>query len=136
MLSRTTELLMNRKLKIFNFQLKKFKTLSLFFTIYLFCCLEHYAWLGSSWFQDLFGTKKYGFSISAQSYDFCPCLAQLDNLDFTLSHKGSIERASRVHYEMNPDTLSTKPLCTLNWTPMYLEMNLGPYFQNIYIFLK
>ena len=29
--------------------------------------------------------KYHGFSISAQSYEFCPHLAQLDNLDFTMS---------------------------------------------------
>ena len=30
--------------------------------------------------------KIHGFLISAQSYNFSPRLAQLDNLDFTLSH--------------------------------------------------
>ena len=29
--------------------------------------------------------KYHGILISAQSYDFCPCLAQHDNLEFTLS---------------------------------------------------
>ena len=29
--------------------------------------------------------KNHGYSISAQSYDFCPHLIQLDILDFTLS---------------------------------------------------
>ena len=29
--------------------------------------------------------KKHGYSISAKSYDFCPCLIKLDILDFTLS---------------------------------------------------
>ena len=29
--------------------------------------------------------KNHGYSISAQSYDFCPRLIQLDILDFTLS---------------------------------------------------
>ena len=31
-------------------------------------------------------TKNHGYSISAQSYDFCPCLIKLDILYFTLSH--------------------------------------------------
>ena len=30
--------------------------------------------------------KNHGYSISAQRYDFCPHLIQLDILDFTLSH--------------------------------------------------
>ena len=30
--------------------------------------------------------KNHGYSISAQSYDFCPCLIKLDILDFTVSH--------------------------------------------------
>ena len=30
--------------------------------------------------------KNHGHSISAQSYDFRPCLTKLDILDFTLSH--------------------------------------------------
>ena len=30
--------------------------------------------------------KNHSYSISAQSYDFCPRLIQLDILDFTLSH--------------------------------------------------
>ena len=30
--------------------------------------------------------KNHGYSIPAQSYDFCPHLIQLDILDFTLSH--------------------------------------------------
>ena len=30
--------------------------------------------------------KNHGYSISAKSYDFCPHLRKLDNLDFTLSH--------------------------------------------------
>ena len=30
--------------------------------------------------------KNHGYSISSQSYDFCPHLAQLNTLDFTLSH--------------------------------------------------
>ena len=30
--------------------------------------------------------KNCGYSISAQSYDFCPRLIQLDIFDFTLSH--------------------------------------------------
>ena len=30
--------------------------------------------------------KNHGYSISAQSYDFCPRLIQLDILDFSLSH--------------------------------------------------
>ena len=29
--------------------------------------------------------KNHGYSIAAQSYDFCPHLTQLDILDFTLS---------------------------------------------------
>ena len=33
------------------------------------------------------GQENHGYSISAQSYEFCPQLAQLDNLDFTLFHK-------------------------------------------------
>ena len=35
--------------------------------------------------------KNHGYSISAQSYDFCPHLTQLDILDFTLSHIQQIE---------------------------------------------
>ena len=31
--------------------------------------------------------KNHGYSIPAQSYDFCPHLIQLDILDFTLSRK-------------------------------------------------
>ena len=30
--------------------------------------------------------KNHSYSISAQSYDFCPHLIQLNILDFTLSH--------------------------------------------------
>ena len=33
--------------------------------------------------------KNHGYSISAQSYDFCPHLAHLNTLDFTLSHNSS-----------------------------------------------
>ena len=40
----------------------------------------------------------HGFSISAHSYDFCPRLAQLDNIDFTLSHmsRDSVSPVSRI----------------------------------------
>ena len=36
--------------------------------------------------------KNHGYSISAQSYDFCPHLLQLDILDLTLSHMHLIEK--------------------------------------------
>ena len=36
-------------------------------------------------FRNCVAPKYHGFWISAQSYDFCPRLAQLDNLDFTVS---------------------------------------------------
>ena len=70
---------MNRKWFIF-------KILSLICTLIFQLRLEHYACLGSSGYQDLFGKKNHGYLISAQSYDFCPRLIQLDILDFTLSH--------------------------------------------------
>ena len=36
-------------------------------------------------FRICMAPKNHGYLISAQSYEFCPHLAQLDNLDFTLS---------------------------------------------------
>ena len=44
--------------------------------------------LGAVNFRICLALKYHGNSISAQSYDFCPHLAQLDTLDFTLSHRG------------------------------------------------
>ena len=43
-----------------------------------------HAW-GAVEFRIHLAPKYHGNSISAQSYDFCPPLAQLDTLDFTLS---------------------------------------------------
>ena len=63
-----------------------FKKLSLICTRYLLFWFIHSACLGSSGFQDLFGTKNHGYSISGQIYDFCPRLRKLDILDCTLSH--------------------------------------------------
>ena len=41
---------------------------------------------GEQWILGFIWPKKsHGFSISAQSYDFCPRLIQRDILDFTLS---------------------------------------------------
>ena len=61
---------MNRKWSIF-------KTLLLNYTINFIYDLNM--------MHDLAKTN-YGYSISAQSYDFCPHLIKLDILDFTLSH--------------------------------------------------
>ena len=44
--------------------------------------------LGAVNFRICLALKYHGNSISANSYDFCPHLAQLDTLDFTLSHRG------------------------------------------------
>ena len=38
-----------------------FHMLLLIYTIDFWCCLEHYAWLGSSGFQDLFDKKNQRF---------------------------------------------------------------------------
>ena len=43
-----------------------------------------YGW-GALDFRISLAKKYHGYSISAESYEFCPHLAQLDNLDFTLS---------------------------------------------------
>ena len=36
--------------------------------------------------------KYHGQPISAQSYDFCPLLAQLDNLDSSPANNGTVDR--------------------------------------------
>ena len=38
----------------------------------------------------------HGYSISGQSYEFYLHLAQLDNLDFTMSHNKSIHQQTKV----------------------------------------
>ena len=40
-------------------------------------------------FMFCLAAKYHGYSIYAQSYEFCPHLAELDNLDFTLYHTKS-----------------------------------------------
>ena len=47
----------------------------------------------SSGFHDLLDTKNHSYSISAQSYDFCPHLRKLDILDFTLSCINLVENS-------------------------------------------
>ena len=41
---------------------------------------------GEQWILGFIWPKNHSYSISAQSYNFCPRLIQLDILDFTLSH--------------------------------------------------
>ena len=74
-----------------------FKALLLICTKNLLFWLEHYACLGSNGFQDLFGTKNYGFSILVQSYVFCSLLKKSDILDFTLSH--ALVKATKKLYD-------------------------------------
>ena len=62
--------------------------LSIFRTLLLICTrnlLFMYAG-GALDFRIHFALKNHCYPISAQSYDFCPHLRQLDILDFTLSH--------------------------------------------------
>ena len=75
-----------------------FKTLSLRYS--MFFLLKTNAWLGSSGFQDLFGTKKYGYSVSAKSDDFCPRLRKLDILPNQIlqrSYRAGVWRLSHRH---------------------------------------
>ncbi len=54
--------------------------------------------------------KNHGYSIPAQSYDFCPHLIQLDILDFTLSHMNLPRQTSKPDSLCNtarPTTLFT-----------------------------
>ena len=63
-----------------------FKMLSLICPIYLGYDLNiMHAW-GTVDLRIYLAQKNHGHSISAQSYDFCPHLTQLDILDFTISH--------------------------------------------------
>ena len=63
-----------------------FKMLSLICPIYFSYDLNiMHAW-GTVDLRAYLAKKKDGYSIPAQSYDFCPHLTQLDILDFTLSH--------------------------------------------------
>ena len=63
-------------------------TLSLIYTKVFFCFVLNvmHCW-GALDFRMCAAPKYHGFSISAQSYEFCPPLAQLDNLDVKLSSK-------------------------------------------------
>ena len=45
--------------------------------------------------------KNHGYSISAQSYDFCPHLIKLDILDFTLSHMFHSEILASLNFNKN-----------------------------------
>ena len=51
-------------------------------------------------FRIFVAPTNHGYSISAQIYEFCPHLAQLDNLDFTLSHK-SKKRDPHIYVNFN-----------------------------------
>ena len=67
--------------------------------------------------------KNQGYSISAQSYDFCPRLIQLDILDFTLSH-------TREH-KVSPQSTDPVPLYSLYsklqiFNKVFLDSRLGP----------
>ena len=42
--------------------------------------------LGAMDFRICLAQQIHGYSISAESYDFCPALRKLDILDFTQSH--------------------------------------------------
>ena len=44
---------------------------------------------GAVYFRICLAPKNHGYSISALNYDFYPHLAQLDNLNFTLSPNGA-----------------------------------------------
>ena len=62
------------------------KTPSLIYTrIFSFVLNIMHGW-GAMYFRICLAPKYHGYSISAQNYEFCSHLAQLDNLDFTLSH--------------------------------------------------
>ena len=70
-----------------------FKTLSLICTINFSYDLNHmHAW-GAVDLRIYLAKKSHGYSISAQSYDFCPHLRKLDILDFTMSHTHCIYRS-------------------------------------------
>ena len=69
------------------------------YTTDILFCLTHYGWLGSSGFQDRFGPKYQGDSISAQRYEFYLHMAQLWNIGYnpwyTQGPKNFVKKKSR-----------------------------------------
>ena len=58
-----------------------------------------HAW-GAVDLRNYLAKKNHGYSILAQSYEFCPRLIQLDILDFTLSHKHEICVPQGLHLNL------------------------------------
>ena len=89
---------MNRKWKIF-------RTLSLIIKkIFCFVLNIIRCW-GAVDFKICLAPKYHGYSISAQSYEFYPHMAQLDNLDFTMPCK-TAPRCESQTMQLSPQILS------------------------------